>query len=154
MRFKLIGSIGVTILLMALGIAPAHAATNTIAIGSPVTLTDRILVRVPVTIVCDPLPNNPIQSFVAVSVEQASGQTIAKGTGQVFASPPNITCDGVTQNTMVIDVLAGNAPFHGGGAIATASFSYLTGISCGVTCILSPASEGGSSGATPVLLHA
>jgi hypothetical protein len=125
MRLKLVGAIVVGILLTALSAAPASAITNTITIGT-VTLTNRVLVEVPVTVVCDPVPD-ATQSFLGVLVRQASGQAIATGsafTGS-FGEPLLFTCDGVTQNHLVVDVLPdpNSPPFHGGGAIALADFS-------------------------------
>ncbi len=126
MRLKLVGAIVAGILLTALSAAPASAITNTITIGT-VTLTNRVLVEVPVTVVCDPVPD-ATQSFLGVLVRQASGRAVATGTAfeTTFGTEPLLfTCDGVTQNHLVADVLPdpGSPPFHGGGAIALASFS-------------------------------
>ena len=124
MRFKLAGAIVAGLLLTAVSAAPADAATNTITVGS-VTLTNRVLVMVPVTVVCDPLQATSVDSILGVTVTQASGKAVA--TGETFPAPIPIpfTCDSVTQNNLVIDVLPnpGSPPFHGGKAIVQASFS-------------------------------
>ncbi len=152
MRLKLIGTVGLSILIAALTATGANAATNTIAIGSPVTVTDRILVAVPVTIVCDPLPNTPFETDVHVTLEQASGSSVSTGTG---GSGGPLTCDGVTQNALVVDVTpdSGSGPFHGGGAIVRASFFYATAVSCGPNCFFMFNSEFGSSPLTPISLR-
>lgn len=126
MRFKLACTIVAGILLTALSAAPAGATTNTITIGSPVTLTDRVLVTVPITVVCDPMAGTQFDSAYAVFVTQASGTAVATGHFINEAFPvPLFTCDGVTHNNFVVDVLpdSGSPPFHGGGAIVQASFS-------------------------------
>lgn len=126
MRFKLAGAIVAGLLLTALSAAPADAATNTITVGS-VTLTDRVLVMVPVTIVCDPLSATSFDSVLDVTVTQASGKAVA--TGETFLSPIPIlfACDSVTPNNLVVDVFpnAGSPPFHGGKPIVKAFFGIV-----------------------------
>ncbi len=129
MRFKLAGAIVAGLLLTAVSAAPADAATNTITVGS-VTLTARVLVMVPVTVVCDPLPGTEFDSFLGVTVTQASGKAVATGhTFNETFGAPLFTCDSVTQNHFVVDVFpdSGSPPFHGGGAIVQASFSIFSG---------------------------
>lgn len=149
MRLRLIGTVGLGLLLTVLTATAVSATTNSIAIGSPVTVTDRVLVAVPVTIVCDPLPNTPFQNEVSVTVEQASGSSVTNGTGQSF---PSLICDGVTQNSLIVDVTpsSGSGPFHGGGAIVSASFFYSTAVSCGPGCFFMETGESGSIGPTAV----
>src|SRR5690349_4612963 len=75
----------------------------------------------PVTIVCDPLPGTPVQSNVTVNLQQANGRQVssAQGTADTFsgAAAPFLTCDGVTQNTVVVQLTPnpGSGPFHGAG---------------------------------------
>ena len=139
MRFKLATAIGIGALLVAVSAAPANAATNTITVGSTGTLMNRILISVSVTIVCDPLPDTPFTSSASVTVQQANGQQVSTATGSIgsFSGPsaPFLTCDGATANTAVIQAVSGSAPFHGGGAVVTATFDYETGVSCGPGCI-------------------
>jgi hypothetical protein len=128
MRFKLAGSIVAGLLLTVLSAAPASATTNTITVGS-VTLTNRVLVTIPVTVVCDPLPGPNFDTTVEVTVTQASGKAVATGSAGTEVTPePLFTCDGVTQNHLVMKVLpsAGSPPFHGGGAIVQASFNIFS----------------------------
>ncbi len=153
MRFKLATAIGIGALLVAVSAAPANAATNTITVGSTGTVTNRILISVSVTIVCDPLPDTPEGSAAQVTVQQANGQQISGATGGVgsFTGPatPFLTCDGVTANTAVIQALpASGSPFHGGGAVVTATWYYDTGVSCGPGCFETTNSESGSTIAT------
>jgi hypothetical protein len=126
MRFKLAGAIVAGLLLTAVSAAPADAATNTITVGS-VTLTARVLVMVPVTVVCDPLQATSVDSILGVTVTQASGKAVA--TGETFPAPIPIqfTCDSVTQNNRVVDVFpnAGSPPFHGGKAVVQAFFAVV-----------------------------
>lgn len=159
MRFKLATAIGIGALLVAATATPANAATNTITIGSSGTLTNRLLITVSVTIVCDPLPDTPISSGAQVSLQQAAGQNISTASGQVgaFSGPnaPQLTCDGVTQNAVVIQAVpnSGSGPFHGGQALVSASFFYDSGISCGPGCVETTNSEGGSTPWLTISLH-
>jgi hypothetical protein len=145
MRLKLVGAIVAGIVLTALSAAPASATTNTITLGT-VTLTNRILVEVPVTVVCDPVPD-AVESELSVSVSQASGQAVATGSAfsETFFGPILFTCDSITENHFVIDVLPdpGSPPFHGGGAIVRASF-FVSSFSV---------SESGSTGFTSVIIR-
>jgi hypothetical protein len=95
--------------------------------GAPVKLQDRVVVNVPVTVVCDSLGlTEGIGDFVGLTLQQASGRDITTGTGSLGApfafpgAPAFLTCDG-TGNTVVVPVLpdAGEGPFHGGGAVIT-----------------------------------
>ena len=132
MRWKLAAAVGVGALLVAVTAAPANASTNTITVGPTGTVTNRILVSVSVTIVCDPLPDTPFFSGASVTVHQANGKQVSTGTGgaSAFSGPnaPFLTCDGVTANTAVVQVLPdpGSGPFKGGGAVVTARFDYQT----------------------------
>ena len=132
MRLKLAAAIGVGALLVAVTAAPANASTNTITVGPTGTVTNRILVSVSVTIVCDPLPDTPVFSSASATVQQANGKQISTGTGgaNTFSGPaaPFLTCDGVTANTAVVQILPdpGSGPFKGGGAVVTARFDYQT----------------------------
>jgi hypothetical protein len=133
MRLKLAGAIVAGLLLTGLSAAPAAATTNTITTGSPVTLKDRVLVTVPLTVVCDPLPGPNFDTTVNVTVTQASGRAVATGsTGTETTPAPLFTCDGVTPNHLVLKVLpgSGSPPFHGGGAIVQASFNIFS-FTCG-----------------------
>jgi hypothetical protein len=147
MLLKLAGVIGAGVLLTALSALPAGAATNTVTIGSPVTLTYRILVAVPVTVVCDPVAGTVQEIDVSVTVTEAVGNQVASGQGtdaSISPQAPLLTCDGVTQNHLVVDLIpaAGSPPFRYGGAIIQAEFFIST----------SSGNESGSSPYTPVRL--
>jgi hypothetical protein len=97
--------------------APAAAATVGITLGSPATLTARVLVTVPVTVTCGPFDQFLGAMSNNVTVEQASGNGIATGTGSIA----DLVCDG-TPHTSQAGVLAASTsrPFHGGSAVASA----------------------------------
>ena len=95
----------------------------TVTIASPITLQDRLLVNVPVTITCtQPLANGFGFGQITASVQQASGKTVATGFG--FLSIDQCP---TTPTTYVVQVLTQSStqssapvPFHGGPAIASA----------------------------------
>lgn len=127
---------------VAAGMPEAAQPGMTITVGAA-TLTNRILVTVPVTIVCAPLtdPSTALDD-VSVSIEQASGRTVSTGSGEVSGGPfsnsggqPFLTCDGSTQNIVAVIVLpgSGSGPFHGGPAIFTISATHASG-SCTPFC--------------------
>src|SRR6516164_10847585 len=108
MSRKVLSLLGVPLLaLSALGLGSASQASAqsdmSLTIGKP-TVTSRLLVDVPVTIVCAPLSDPTISDDVSVSVQQASGRSISTGSASVFAgpysmnqsNPPFLTCDGTT----------------------------------------------------------
>jgi hypothetical protein len=142
MRFKLGGKLSAAIGLGIIGgivgavvsTTAASATTNTISVGSTGALTSRILIEIPVTVVCDPLPNSFVDDSVSITVEQANGKQVSTASGTVGSfepAAPTLICDGVTQNTMMVPATPnpGSGPFHGGSAVVTiASFSYQTGI--------------------------
>ena len=152
MTFKLATAIGMGALLVAATVTPANAATNTIIIGASPTLTGRQLITVSITVVCDPLADTPFASGAWVSFRQTSGKQIntASGFTESFSggpAAPMLTCDGVTQNTAVVQALSdqGSGPFHGGPALVSAFFFYQTAISCGPGCFQTTGNEGGST---------
>jgi hypothetical protein len=157
MRFKLAGAIGLGLLLVIIGASAARATTNTITVGSNATLSHRLLISVPVTVVCDPLTDSFIDASVTVNVQQANGRQIATASGTAFGDSTFLTCDGVTQNQVVVQVTPNPSgpPFHGGAAFVTASFLVEYGINpvfpgCG--CFQVTNSDSGSSPITQVSL--
>jgi hypothetical protein len=126
--------------LLAAGASSASADPGmTVAVGTS-TLTARVLLTVQVVVVCDPLLDpNTFSDSVSVTVQQASGQSIITGSGQVaggsgspFGGGGFLTCDGSTQNLVDVNIVP-SAPFHGGPAIFTVSASHTTG-SCNPFC--------------------
>jgi len=147
MRRRVLSLVGLAFLapfaLVAAAIPSASAQPSmTITVGKP-TLAARILVTVPVTIVCAALPDpSTALDEVSVSIEQASGRTVSTGSGEVSGGPfspsggqPFLTCDGSTQNIVAVTVLpaSGSGPFHGGPAIFTISATHASG-SCTPFC--------------------
>jgi hypothetical protein len=134
MRWKLLVAAGISMISVTFAAEAVAASTNTIAVGSPITLQARILVTVPIRIVCDPLPNTPGSSYVQVQVQQANGKLLSSATGSVgtlpgfYSGPVFLTCDSTTVNVVKVPVVGG--PFHHGGAVVTASFEYASGIPC------------------------
>ena len=97
----------------------------TVTIGSPITLQNRLLVTVPVTVTCvatisvDPTLTQP--GFIGVTVEQASGSAVAIGSGgaELDSCSP-------TPQTFLVQVTpnvgpTNSPPFHGGPAIVSAA---------------------------------
>ena len=126
------------------GMASTAGATTpqlTLTIGTPIQVTNRLLVSVPIQVVCEPIGNPgdiTLNDSVSVSLSQANGKSVSTGSAMVSSgpfSPQNptgtglFTCDGSTVNTLTIHVL-GNGTFHGGGAILTASAFHSVG-----TCV-------------------
>jgi hypothetical protein len=136
---------------------PAWASTNTITLGSAADLTVKIAISVPVTIVCDPLPDPGVASTVLVQIKQANGKQISTASGALYATPGRgtiLTCDGSTQNNVVVQALPdqGSGPFKNGAAYVTASFNYTGGIDYGNGYYSQTSSESGSTSAA-VKLH-
>jgi hypothetical protein len=155
--FKMAGAVGLAGLVMAISAGAASASTNTVTVG-PGTVTGRILITVPVTVVCDPLPGKYVDAGISVTVQQANGKQVSTASGGISDSLPTpsaLTCDGVTQNTLEIQATPtpGSGPFHGGTAIVTANFNYDTGISYPGGYFQITNSESGTSGITVVSLH-
>ena len=133
MRWKLAAAVGVGALLVAVTAAPANASTNTITVGPTGTVTNRILVSVSVTIVCDPLPDTPFFSGASVTVQQANGKQVSTGTGgaSTFSGPnahrsSHATVSSRTPRWSRFFRDPGSGPFKGGGAVVTARFDYQT----------------------------
>jgi hypothetical protein len=145
---------------------PSAGATEamTVTVGSPVQITDRLMVTVPVQVVCAPIGNPgdiTTSDTVTVSLSQANGRSVSHGTATVSAGPsspynPNspgfLTCDGATVNPVTLQVL-GSGPFHGGGAIISVTAAHSVG-----TCIFpgycpADASESASVGPMGVNLQ-
>jgi hypothetical protein len=131
--------------------APAGASTTnpvTVTVGSPIILTARQVVKVPVGVVCDPLPGTPTADSVGVFVTQVSANSINSGSGGIPSSSPFLICDGTTVNQFVVYVTPQNTPFHGGAAIVTATASHET-----VENFFLVHSESGSAGPIAIKLQ-
>jgi hypothetical protein len=113
-----------------LGSTAAAQAAMTISLGQP-DLTAKVLVTLPVTVTCSPFDSTLVlfQSQLAVSVEQAAGQRIARGFRSAFNAVP--ACDG-TPYTTDVAILADSLgpPFHGGRAVFSATASATAGTPC------------------------
>jgi len=130
------------LLLAVVGAAFAVAASPATAVapfqfelGTP-DLSARVLITVPVTVTCQPFDSSLTMflASVSVSVEQAAGTGIARGTGTTSggsSTPLPFTCNGTPQ-TVSVPVQADPAgrPFHGGQAVFRASASAGAGIPC------------------------
>ena len=114
---------------LALGFALAFAMPAAAVAAVTMTLPDRadvtakILVTVPVTVACGPYEQSLATSFVSVSIEQASGRAIARGSGSAggFMDPGfALTCDGQPHMySIAITADPNGPPFKGGSAIAS-----------------------------------
>ena len=100
----------------------------TITIGSPITLQNKLLISVPVTVTCvAPISIDPTlvpPGGVGVEVEQASHNSVALGAGNVELD----SCS-PTPQTFIVQVTPALGPtttvvsFHGGQAIVSANGS-------------------------------
>jgi hypothetical protein len=147
-------------LALAASAMPASAATGmTVTVERP-SLTARVLVTVPVDVVCDPLSGDTVLSdSVQVTLRQAAGRSVSTGSGTVaggafspFGGNAFLTCDGTTHNHVIVNVLpdAGSGPFHGGQAIITVSASHAVGTCPFPGFCQSTGSEGATVGPTAV----
>jgi hypothetical protein len=122
--------------LLAVALIPATAAAAsgsttikgtgmTVVFPGTATLAG-VTVVVPFTITCGPLPSPTYYSFgnASLSLLQASPARAANGQGYTYLSPGyNVTCDGVTANSMSMTINPNtySSAFHPGPA--TANFS-------------------------------
>jgi hypothetical protein len=151
----------VAAVIAAFGAMGGTAQAMTISLGAP-TLSDRVSVTEPVTVACSPFdPSLTLFSEgISVSLEQASGRSIARGSGFVSGFLPTLpfACDG-TPTTIPVTVLADTSgpPFHGGQAVFSVSAGASAGTPCfpGTTsCFTSPiVNQSVSSGPTSLNLH-
>src|SRR5436190_6521373 len=132
--------VGTAAAVIAGSAAAAANADLTMTVGSP-TLGGKVLITVPLTITCSPfdLSLTPISAGAFVSVEQASGRSIAQGFGLVGGSMgfPQIAynCDGTAQKVPVlVQANPSGPPFHGG----PASFTISAGANAGLPCSFYP----------------
>jgi hypothetical protein len=134
----------------------------TIGLGSPSLSNSRVLITEPVTVSC--LPFDPFLTLVdeqlTVSVEQAAGKAIARGSGFVFGSVAGtlpFPCDGAP-HTVSVNISADPAgpPFHGGPTSLSAFGNAEAGTPCfpgSTTCFFITAFEGASVGPTTLTMH-
>jgi hypothetical protein len=108
--------------------APASADNGvTITVGKP-SLTAKLLVNVPVSVVCAPIQGSTtvINDELDVTISQAASKSVSTGTSQMFggyfySTAGLFVCDGSTVNTFdaAVQPSPGSGPFHGGQAIIT-----------------------------------
>jgi hypothetical protein len=93
----------------------ASAATGTIQVGSATLVARGAAVDVPVAVslTCD---EGFDVGILQLALSQAQGRTLASGEGAA-----QVSCTGETQ-IVTVRVFSGNAPFHGGSALAIAGF--------------------------------
>jgi hypothetical protein len=144
----------------AFGAVTASAQATTVSLGTP-QLSGKVWVAEPVTVSCSPFDPSLIlySEYVTVSVEQASAQGIAHGSGSVSSVMPTylFPCDN-SSHTVVINVLADDAgrPFHGGAAVFTATANIAAGTPCfpgSTTCLQINTYQNGTAGPTTMNLH-
>ena len=141
-------------------LASSASAGITLRIGTP-DLVARVAINVPVAVSCTPFDAALTQTSgeLRVSVEQAAGQSIARGTGTVFGgslSPP-FACDGA-EHLVNVSVLADplGPPFHGRTAVFSARASATAGTPCfpGTTsCFTNLVTQSGVLDPTALKLH-
>ncbi len=162
MRARLmIATVGLAVALLPIS-ASASDSGMTVTTANSMQLTDRVLVSVPVSVVCTDIAGlTPFFDRITVNVNQAFGTSISHGSATISAvfgfgttSTPLFTCNGTTVNQFVIPVLADTSgtPFHGGPAIVTADTVREEGTSCGPGCFTNLQSIAGSTGPISVRL--
>jgi hypothetical protein len=116
----------------AVGIAAAPAsATVTVSVGDA-QLIGKVAATVPVTMTCGPFAPGTFNAGGTVSLAQARGQQIARGsgffsTGGTNATPVSITCDQTPQQiTVALNADPNGPPFKNGTAVATVTASAST----------------------------
>jgi hypothetical protein len=135
------------------------ASAMTTSIGAP-SLTAKVLVSVPVTISCSPFDAalTPVNSNAFVSIEQASGKAIARGSGStsgpLSAAPLPFTCDGA-DHVVNVDVTADPAgpPFKHGSAVVRGGASASAAQQCGPNCFFNFTVQSANLGPTEVKIH-
>lgn len=158
MRARLIlATVGLVAALVPVS-AGASAGDMTVTTVTRLQLTNRVLVAVPVSVVCTDFPGlTATFDDVTVAIKQASGHSTADGRGELFGGGGNLlfTCDGTTVNRFVVPVLTnpGSSPFHGGPAIATVFAFRQEGLICGVMCLTNVQNLTASTGPVPVKLR-
>lgn len=90
----------------------------TVSIGDTGTVSNKLLVTVPLTITCTG------QVFSFMQVEQPSGQDVAHAFAQLQPA-----CDGVTR-TLAVTAMAQNAPFKPGTAVVSVVATVCGGFTC------------------------
>ena len=147
------------VLAVGLGVAAAAPAANamTVRVGDP-ELLSRVAVTVPLVVNCSPFTPGltPTGRGVSATVQQAAGKQIAHGTGfdgGVSATALFFVCDGTDQAVSVtVPADPTGPPFHGGGAIVSASARAEDMQSCGPNCYFGGEFQNASSGITEVRL--
>jgi hypothetical protein len=134
----------------------------TVSVGNP-TLTNRVLLTVPVTVVCAPLADpNLFADEISVSVSQAfarsittGSNTVGTGAGTPFGNGSAFTCDGVTKNTVLMQVFpdSGTGPFHAGPAIFTVQAFHVSGGCDPVNGCVATGEESAQVGPTSIVIR-
>lgn len=117
---------------MLIGSATVASATHAVEIGNSATLQSKgAALSVAVEVTCDPVvtdpfpfPIPPVGASVSVQVSQRSGNRIAQGFGSA-----NVVCDS-TPHTVQVQVLAQQAPFKNGTALAMAFVTSCDATGC------------------------
>lgn len=138
--------------------AASAASAMTMTIGDP-SLTAKVLVSVPITASCSAFDPSltPVSSSASVSIEQATGKAIARGSASLFTFAPTpllFPCDGAN-HTVGMDVLADAAggPFRRGQAVMRASAFSGAAQSCGPNCFFGGSSQSATVGPTAVKIR-
>jgi hypothetical protein len=111
---------------------PAASAQTAMAVSyGTVKVSARILVTVPVRVVCAGLGGTFEADSLTVSLLQANGRAISSGqtqlnSGIMFGTGPLFVCDGSTVNKIKVSVLptAGSGPFNPGSAVITVTATH------------------------------
>ena len=148
--------------LLAVVAAPAEGAIS-LRLGSP-DLIRRVAIQVPVYVSCSPFDASLTHyaSEISVSVMQAAGTSIARGSGLTYGSttsslPLPYLCDGAEHLVPVsVSATTPGPPFHGGWAVFTVRATAFAGMPCfpGSTgCFMNLQQNSGSLGPTEAALR-
>lgn len=154
-RAVLVGSVTAAVLAG----STAAASAMTMSVGDS-SLTAKVLVSVPVTVSCSPFDPalTPVNSGAFVSIEQAVGKSIARGSGSTstpsFGAGLPFTCDGA-DHTVSVNVTADPAgpPFKRGSAVVRGGASASAAQQCGPSCFFNFSTQFVSLDPTAVKIH-
>ncbi len=123
-RIKGLIASGVATAALAIGAALPAGAATTVSYGTPTMVAKKVLVDVPINVVCDTGVNTTV--ILTITIRQTSGKTVNLGSGSVQAS--SVNCDGSTVQTYSGQIL-GNMPWKHGAAVimVTGQFTGLNG---------------------------
>jgi hypothetical protein len=131
---SVLGAASIVLASAVVDVSQASADAGVVITIGKATLTNRLLVNIPVTVVCAAIPGADTEfDLVQVSLQQAVAKSVSSGSGSLSGGSFDgnaglFTCDGLTANTFNVSFIpgSGSGPFKGGGAILTVNASHTT----------------------------